>query len=316
MPWLVPSAPSPGIGGFEGGEAVMKGSAVWRRLGSVREAWGARVRQVLGRPFPVARVGTVFALALLFVLYLAFRPNPYDDDDVVSDRELALDDLGQDNDYAIPALRDMLKDETESIRDEARAAVTRLGPRALPVLRGFLREDDVPLRRAVVGELAQLGEPAVPTLIEALRDRDRLVRARAAQALGAIGPGAKDAVPALCALARDESDPVGEEARAALARIRAGVVPALQPFLKDGDVRVRRVGVAALSRQGVEAVPALIEALGDGDWIVRRRAARALGGIGPRARSAVPALRLLLRDDDPRVRDDVEEALERIGAGG
>jgi HEAT repeat protein len=40
-------------------------------------------------------------------------------------------------------------------------------------------------------------EAAVPNLIEALSDEDDFVREWAAHALGAIGPAAVDAVPAL-----------------------------------------------------------------------------------------------------------------------
>ena len=53
--------------------------------------------------------------------------------------------------------------------------------------------------------------------------------------------------------------------------------------------------------------------LGDDSGIVRYRAARALGSLGPKARSALPDLIDLLGDDLPWVRMEVARAIVRIG---
>jgi HEAT repeat protein len=50
------------------------------------------------------------------------------------------------------------------------------------------------------------------------------------------------------------------------------------------------------SLESPELVPFLVEALGDSNPTVRARAANALGGIGPAARAAVPALVDLTKD--------------------
>jgi HEAT repeat protein len=47
--------------------------------------------------------------------------------------------------------------------------------------------------------------PAVPALVKALGDADGNVRLWAAKALGAIGAGAREAVPALAAAARHDA---------------------------------------------------------------------------------------------------------------
>jgi HEAT repeat protein len=63
--------------------------------------------------------------------------------------------------------------------------------------------------------------------------------------------------------------------------------------LKAPDATVRREAVQAIGGLGPEAetaVPALVEALRDDDANVRAGAARALGAVGPGARSAIPAL--------------------------
>jgi HEAT repeat protein len=64
---------------------------------------------------------------------------------------------------------------------------------------------------------------AVPALIEGLKDKDRNVQVASANALGALGPGAKDAVDALKELskeAREEQEKAKEEQA---------------KFTKDGD---------------------------------------------------------------------------------
>jgi HEAT repeat protein len=56
----------------------------------------------------------------------------------------------------------------------------------------------------------------------------------------------------------------------------------------------------------------LIEKLGDRDPLVRRNAAGALRMQGPRAVEALPALRTLIDDEDPRVRNEAEQAVARL----
>lgn len=66
---------------------------------------------------------------------------------------------------------------------------------------------------------------------------------------------------------------------------------------------------------GEEGVPQLIEALSDSDARTRRDAAWALGRIGERARSALPALRTRLLDEDGWVRANAVLAIGRVGGG-
>jgi HEAT repeat protein len=56
----------------------------------------------------------------------------------------------------------------------------------------------------------------------------------------------------------------------------------------------------------------LIQKLGDANPLVRRNAAGALRMQGSRAKAAIPALSTLLRDQDPRVRDEAERALDHL----
>jgi hypothetical protein len=64
---------------------------------------------------------------------------------------------------------------------------------------------------------------------------------------------------------------------------------------------------------GPAGVSALGEALSNDErWYVRQQAARALGGIGPAAKDAVPALTDRLKDEHQHVREAAAEALKKI----
>jgi HEAT repeat protein len=117
--------------------------------------------------------------------------------------------------------------------------------------------------------------------IEDLTKPDPEARGKAAAALGNLGPHAVAAVPAL--------------------------VKALQ----DDDATVYSKAIFALARAGKPAVPALIEALKSENSQVREGAAEVLGEIGKDAKTAVPQLKDLLKDNAPHVRVQAAMALYR-----
>src|SRR5262249_8068427 len=145
-------------------------------------------------------------------------------------------------------------------------------------------------------------------------------------ALGAIGPGAREAVPALGAALKNSSD-AGFRARVALALGRIGESEAaVQPLieaLKDRDENVRLFAVQApwgLEGQARKSVPALGAVLREDPVAgIRAAAAESLGNLGAEAGGAIPALVDVLLRDDPRddkgvVRLAAVEALGKIGA--
>jgi len=69
-----------------------------------------------------------------------------------------------------------------------------------------------------------------------------------------------------------------------------------------------------MSEQLDPLIRKLIARLKDEDPLVRRNAAGALRFHGRRASLAIPELAELLTDDDPRVREEAERALERLRA--
>ncbi len=85
--------------------------------------------------------------------------------------------------------------------------------------------------------------------------------------------------------------------------------------LNDQKADVRVSAARALEGIGPEAkaaVPALSEALKDEDSGVRRAAVGALGRLGPEAKAAVRALIEALKDEDANVRRNAAIALKRI----
>jgi HEAT repeat protein len=71
-----------------------------------------------------------------------------------------------------------------------------------------------------VDALAKIGPKAVPDLVNGLYQRQAQVRLTSAMALGRIGPPAKEAIPMLGKLLRDQSSEVRKAASEALLKIQ------------------------------------------------------------------------------------------------
>jgi len=156
-------------------------------------------------------------------------------------------------------------------------------------------------------------------LIGDLKGPDAEDRRGAADTLGAIGPGAEAAVPALVDTLQDSQSEVREAAACALGKIGSAAevaVSALIQALEDEEKRVRGASAEGLGRIGSDAavaVPALIEALKDEHECVVLYAAEALGRIGQSAKAAAPSLAEALECESPSVRETAADALGEIG---
>ena len=203
-------------------------------------------------------------------------------------------------------------------------AVASLGPRVVPRIAKDLK--DQPFRDKAVEVLARLGpgaKAAVPELIEALKVEEAEFRDQVAFTLAMIGPDASPAVPALIQSLSDENPDVCYTACYALGKIgpaAKAALAALMANLNSDDSFLRLASVWAMLRiqpqdKGVaqRAIPLLIEGLEMQDReLVRVECAAALGDIGSRARSAVPALSKALQDPSEAVRSAAAEALQKI----
>jgi HEAT repeat protein len=133
-------------------------------------------------------------------------------------------------------------------------------------------------------EFGEKGGRAVPTLVKALWDEDvgSITPMTAAEALGRIGPAARQAVPALIALLASRPE----------AGIQSGAVEAL----------------GLMGTPARRAVPVLLERLKHPDGLVRVHAALALWRID-RKRDGLPVALAGLHDRNYRARITAAEAL-------
>jgi len=236
----------------------------------------------------------------------------------------ALGQIGPVTNEIVPALIAALKDKDEAVRFAAAQAIGEIGPAAkcaVPALLAALKDKDRDVRYYVILALGSIGpatEEVVPALIVALQDNDANIRFAAAQALGQFGPDAKDAVSVLSEKLWDEYVDVRESAAIALGKIGPeafNAVNRLIAALQYGyfDVINNNAAIQGLVGIGPGAVRSLTDELKNNNVFVRRCAAIALGKIGPKAKSAVPALIATWRDGYTKLNRASAQALASIG---
>jgi len=190
-------------------------------------------------------------------------------------------------DRSVPLLAAGLRSNTPQVRAAAFRALGDLRPgptRILAALEEGLKGADQDTIHEAVRLLATVGAPAVPKLIEALGHAKH--RSFVAQVLAAIGPPAKEAVPALVEVAKNDN---------------------------HADVRSEALMAIANIGPGPEAVPAAVAALGDRHDKVVHAACYVLGMLGPKAKDALPELANKLSAVDPMTRLVAAWAIARIG---
>ena len=144
------------------------------------------------------------------------------------------------------------------------------------------------------------------------------IRLWAADALGKLGPDAKDAVPALSGLVKDGEPQIRQTAADALGRIGSAAekaTPVLIGLLTDQTWIVRNAAATALLQIGPVAkadVTKIAALLHDPRWDVRRQAAELLGSIGTPGQEATASLKNLLADCEPAVRIAAATALTKV----
>src|SRR5207244_9161085 len=163
--------------------------------------------------------------------------------------------------------------------------------------------------------LAKYGDKAVPQLVQGLTSKNALLLTEVLHALAAIGPDAKEAIPAPRDLMLGNDPKMSAVAAQALSKIGKEAIGALSAGLNHDDVTVRRAAVGGLSTIGPEAVPALIEVTGHKDVEVRRLAVQRLGQMRVNDKSVAIALGYALKDSDDAVRSNALTGLQLLGTG-
>jgi len=176
---------------------------------------------------------------------------------------------------------------------------TETGKQVIHALVKAASDSDFSVRMGAQEALCKLHVvEAIPVYIDILNEKNNIssFKEETAKALEAIGPAAKDAVPALNNIASTNKGGVSNAARAALISIcgDAIYVPQLMEDIKSSQKETRRGAILALGRsrsdEAKAAIPALIEILSNEseDENCRIAAAEALGWM--KAAVAVPVL--------------------------
>jgi HEAT repeat protein len=214
----------------------------------------------------------------------------------------------QGEDAILPLLKEVTRGHERSL-ESAAIALRLIGVEAVLPLISLMRQESVRARRfgaRALGIVGPLNSRVASTLLSALEDKDTRVRAEAAAALGiCVSPAQRDLIiSALLRALKDSSKRVRVKAVMSIGNIGpdAAVVaiPPLKNCLKSWDRDIRRESALALGKMGPKAhdcVPLFISALKDQDETVRQALVETLGAFGKAAKTSLPCLQRLARDD-------------------
>ncbi len=223
----------------------------------------------------------------------------------------------------------MLEDPSDRVHDNAAAGLIRLGGDAVATVTRLLADPvtEMPALRI----LAEIGGPAVDAvgpLAERIDAEDDAVMTEAILALAAIGPPAAAAVDRLLPLLEESAAGQASALRYAaaycLGRIGSPAAsPAVERLAKLAEADDPMLATVAIwaalqiepdnQSRFEQAIPMLTTALEAEMQTVRLEAAIALGDLGSRAKTAIPALELLAEDDPIRgIRDAARQSLRKI----
>ncbi len=171
----------------------------------------------------------------------------------------------------------------------------------VPYLAQFAMGDyPVPLREMAIGVLGGLefdAKAAVPSLHKLLKDDEKYIRLFAADALLSIEQD-KALIPIII------------EALGLKGKDREEFEESCKEFFAEKEEE--RKSLAEIREDDEFILPMLIAMLKQGNGFFRRQAIRNLGTIGAAAKSALPNLRIALKDSDEETRKLASEAIKKI----
>lgn len=213
-----------------------------------------------------------------------------------------------------------LADTDPRVRLQAVRQLARHGSAAqaaLPALLVLLEQDDPVLRAEGLLALTAIGRPATVALRQRLRGLEPKGRTIAAWALARCDSG-PERFAALAPLLADPEPTVRAAAAEALGHcedVGAQAAKALVGALRDDEAAVRAAAHDSLLRLGSHARESLVEALGSPIADVRIHAVEVLSRLSGDASRVARSLRGLMKDPDARVREAIEQGLERLEPG-
>jgi len=207
---------------------------------------------------------------------------------------------GQEAEAAIPEFTEALADNYKNIRVQAADflwRLTRQEENLLPVLTKALRDPQNSVAAArCLEEIGPKAKQALVPLIAAMKEKGPPPQLEWLQALAALRPGDRLNI----GLSRKENR-LAEQAIRALGAIgpdAAPAVPALTEALGNADASVRIAAAAALWKIGNRSQTALAILTESVHGPRGNEAAQGLGEIGPAAREAIPVLTAALKTQD------------------
>lgn len=218
---------------------------------------------------------------------------------------------------------------------EGGEAFMDIGPAVEPQLVPLLDDDSVAVRTAAASALGSLNHyhhtdirNAIPGLTRGVEDQDSEVRFMSGLALSYIGPDAASAVDALTrglngsGLGRMAGSRANTRSSLARALGKIGpksreALPKLRDFMTDPDVYLRVVSAVAVWRidgDVTNTLPVLVAGLDKVNPNSMWEVLEGIGEMGPRAKSAIPALTNLLDKGSSGNGEKIADALEKINA--
>jgi HEAT repeat protein len=232
------------------------------------------------------------------------------------------------SEIVVAALLDALRDREGVVRVAAASALVKIGYQSDGMIEQLGKEVLDPWSRllrlgkpislsqaaAVLHELGPKAAPAMPMLMLALYDDEAI----AIEPLGAMGPAARPAIPALERML----DPPGEiweqiKIARALLQIGGDGPGIIRSRLESQDERLIAPlleGVRIAGAKARELRPDLLRLMHHSSESVRWGAISALSSMGARGEDVVNALLRALKDDDENVRMAATIALPKMGA--
>ena len=245
----------------------------------------------------------------------------------------ALGEIGPDAYNAIPGLMKSLKDVSWTVRTSSAQALSKIGKeslKAIPNLISALDDKDWRVRYRVGNTLAAIGEDAIPSLLKILNHRNPIVRKEAIEVLGEMKIADPKIIENIANLLTDKAENVRGKTADALRSIGEDAVPTLTKELETIDIRFsssKRVANLGYYLLMLSVIPYFIGLIflfhplwtyfalwqpiliylglfifGIGKYIELLRPTQmkiliisALGGVGIKAKEAIPALVNLLK---------------------
>lgn len=299
-----------------------KSSPVDSLPSTVRSTVVASLRSVLDSPEPQVRVHAV--AALLYYDPAAIRDVAPRFLTILRRKESygpALESLSRRGADAARVLMEYLDEPDAEVRREISRTIANC-PGAAPVLSAGLRDPNPMIRTGSLDAIAM--NPANSGTLRAgvlgrLKDENAQVRLTAATTLVALGAARADAaVPALSEAALSRTPADRHRALVALQSMGAHARPAVPTLFRctqSGDMATRFAAARTLSlvdRTTWQTYVRVYVDVLENDAAQRQVAIRFLTETGPDAKSALPALRMILKNDVPNTRIQAAEAVARI----